>query len=312
MGYNIPILFIFFNRPETALISFEKIKKCKPAKLYLASDGGRENKKGEEQIVINLRETIIGQIDWNCEVKTLFRDRNYGCGPNVFAAINWLFENEEYGIILEDDCIVQDSFFAYMEEMLTIYKDDQRIGMVAGYNSISKHYTSYSYLFSTYKACWGWGTWKRAWKQMDYEMKWRNTPQADDIIFRMGYKGTDKQECLYKLYKIDYKMVSAWDWQWYFSLAANNQLCIFPSINLVSNIGFGKNATHTSKRCKSVCATGDLEFPLKHPICVVCNMKFDKEFHNNLYSIKRIFRNLFIPKWVYKLINRNEIQNNNI
>ncbi len=303
MKFDIPVLFIFFNRSQVALQSFEKIKKCKPSKLYLASDGYRDNKPEEAACVLNLRNEILGRINWECEIKTLFHDKNLGCGPGVYAAINWFFENEEWGIILEDDCVVQDSFFNYMRELLKRYKNDQRIGMIAGYNPINTYSTQNSYLFSTYKACWGWGTWRRAWMQMDYEMKWRKTPQADDIIFKMGYKGSDRRECLYKLFKIDCGMVSAWDWQWYFSLAAQNQLCIFPSKNLVSNIGFGENATHTKSKNKLVAIAEDLTFPLTHPTYVVPHCAFDKAYHRKMYSFKRRIRNL-IPHSIYLYLNK--------
>ena len=138
--YKIPILFVIFNRPEIARKSFESIRKRKPQKLYIACDGARSNKPGEIEIVEKTRKTILDAVDWDCEVKTLFQKDNLGCGRGVYTAISWLFENEEKGIILEDDCVVNSSFFLFMEHILEKYKEDQRIGMVAGSNlHIRKH-----------------------------------------------------------------------------------------------------------------------------------------------------------------------------
>ena len=144
--FTMPVLFVFFNRKNTACESFKRIRNAKPAKLYLAQDGARKDKCGEDIIVKETREAILSMIDWDCEVKTLFQDENLGCGVGVFTAISWLFENEEMGVILEDDCVVTNSFFKFMEQMLRKYKEDQRIGMIAGSNLISgytEHKTSY-------------------------------------------------------------------------------------------------------------------------------------------------------------------------
>ncbi len=299
--YPIPVLFCFFNRPDTTKKAFDEIRKCKPQKLYLASDGPREN-RNESSTIFQLRNDIINSIDWDCEVKTLFRDHNLGCSLGIKTAIDWLFENENFGIILEDDCIVQPSFWQYMQELLVRYENDLRIGMIAGYNQLNNIFNEDSYAFSSYKACWGWATWRRAWKNMDIEMKWRTTHQYNDIMMRTGLYGKDIRETEFKLMKIDANLVSAWDWQWYSALAAQNQLCIFPAVNLVTNIGFGKDATHTSNKSDSVDATQNLAFPLKHPNYIVPNYSFDKRFHKNLYNCKRIIRNLLIPMFLYKRI----------
>ena len=132
--YNIPILLVFFTRENTALRTFERIRKVQPKKLYLACDGAREDREGEKEVVDNLRDKLLKQVDWECEVKTRFLNKNLGCSLGVSSAIDWLFENEEVGIILEDDCLPQKTFFPFMEEMLVRYKDDDRIGMVDGAN----------------------------------------------------------------------------------------------------------------------------------------------------------------------------------
>jgi len=290
-SYSIPVLFIFFNRKEIALESFEKIKKAKPQKLYLASDGHREDKMGEAEKVLEIRNAILQEIDWDCDIQTLFHETNLGCANAVLTAINWLFEKEENGIILEDDCVVQDSFFPFIEELLERYKDDSRIGMIDGANYIQYEIEN-SYCFSRYKSTNGWATWRRAWKNMDMDMKWRDTKSDSSVLKNMGYLGKDINCWKYSLKAIDANFVSAWDWQWYFTLASQNQLSIVPKVNLVSNIGFGKDATHTTEKLKpKYLAEKELSFPLLHPKYILPDYSFDKVFNkgynNFIYTLKR-------------------------
>ena len=145
---NTAVLFVVFNRLDTTKQVFKAIREAKPPRLYIASDGARETKDGEEQIVKNVREYITSHIDWECEVKTLFREKNLSCGPSVKNAIDWFFQHEECGIILEDDTVPNMSFFRYCEELLIKYKDDTRIGMISGNNHINFIPETDSYLFS--------------------------------------------------------------------------------------------------------------------------------------------------------------------
>lgn len=282
--YNIPILLVFFNREDVVLQTFARIRETQPAKLYLACDGAREACEGEKQVVDNLRDKILSMVDWDCEVHTRFLDKNVGCSLGVSSAIDWLFENEEVGIVLEDDCVAQKSFFRFVEEMLEYYKNDNRIGLIAGYNPIdSKHKINGSYCFSKYKSTWGWATWRRVWKNMDLNMSWRDTDVAESIIKNMGYEGVDVRYWKYRLKAIDAEFVSAWDWQFFFSQAAQNQLTVYPKVSLISNIGFGEGATHTSFSAgvSDYLASQELEFPLQHPKYVVPDYDFDKCFYKN-------------------------------
>lgn len=291
-NYNIPILFVFFNRLEISMRAFEAVRRQRPQRLYLACDGPRNDKSGEAEIVLGIRNTILNSIDWDCDVKTLFQEKNLGCGKGVFTAINWLFDNEELGIVLEDDCVANDSFFRFMAEILNKYKDDQRIGMVAGSNLISTYNEKRcSYFFSRYKSCWGWGTWKRAWQNMDMEMNWRKD-YLRDIISNSGYYARGEYKWHHQLKCIDEDYVSAWDWQWYYSLAAQNQLCVYPSVNLVSNIGDDANATHTSfgNITKASC---DMTFPLVPPKYVCPNERFDNAFWKDENTIRLRIQRLF-------------------
>lgn len=282
---ELPILFVIFNRKDIAYKSLLSIRKLQPKHIFIACDGPRKNKIGEEDLVCKTRETILKAIDWECEVKLLFQEKNLGCGFGVYSAIEWFFNNVEYGVILEDDCIATQSFFRYAYEMLIRYKDDERIGMIAGTNPVF-YDSPHSIIFSKYKSCWGWGTWRRAWKNMDLSMSWRNGSQINDIISNCGYRGKDSGIWRYKLRCIDRKFVSAWDWQWYFSLSAQNQLCIYPKYNQISNIGDDAEATHTSFSNITL-PSQELTFPLTLPDFIVPNDAFDKKFFklsNSVYA----------------------------
>lgn len=278
--YNIPILFIFFNREDIALKAFEMIRSVRPTRLYLSQDGPRIDRGEEEQRkLIRIRKHIIERIDWECTVHQRFMNKNLGCAMGVKTAIDWIFETEKYGIILEDDCVVSKSFFPFMEDILVRYKDDQRIGMVAGTNPIEKYRGRTSFHFSRFKSCWGWATWARAWKNMDMDMTWRETDMMS-VINNSGFNSRHNSKWHFQLKCIDRNHVSAWDWQWYFSLAAQNQLCVYPAVNLVSNIGNDIEATHTSFG-DITRERHELPLPLTAPSIVAPDYHFDKMFDAN-------------------------------
>lgn len=300
--YDIPILFIIFKRYDTTYRVFQEIRKIKPKKLYIAGDAGRTL---EEQKKCDQTRTIINLVDWDCEIKTLFHTQNHGCKYGPFTAINWFFENEEKGIILEDDCLPNHSFFLFMKEILEKYKDDDRIGMVAGHNPISID-IPYSYIYSRFKGCWGWGTWKRSWINIDIELNRVN--YSKEIVPLMVYNNYKRKHWLHALKLINENKVSAWDWPWYFSLASQNQLCVFPCKNLVANIGFGEEGTHCMGDApQNVLQSFEIEFPLKEPINYAPFLKFELTFENTLtmgqYKFRKALKRI-ISKFIPKIIKR--------
>ena len=168
---DIPVLLIFFARPKQTALVFEQIKLARPSKLYLYQDGARENRLDDIKNIEICRE-IVSDIDWNCQVKTFFQDENFGCDPSEFIAQKWMFENEEYGIVLEDDDVPSQSFFPFCKEILEKYKFDERINMVCGMNNFGEMENNPdSYFFSTSGSIWGWATWKRVIDQWDDNYK---------------------------------------------------------------------------------------------------------------------------------------------
>lgn len=299
-----PILFIIFNRKDVALKSLAAIKKSKPKRIYISGDGPRKTIEQEKEKVKNTREAVISAIDWDCEIKTLFQDENLGCGPGVYTAINWFFENEEQGIILEDDCVASDSFFPFCETLLKEYKYDERIGLISGFNQVGSIPVSDSYCFSKYSVCWGWATWRRAWHNMDYDMKWRGGDFEKSILSNCGYLGKDYVYWKRRVKAVETGLVSAWDFQWCYSVASQNQLAAFPEVNLISNIGYGEDATHSSKSpFMNYENRGELKLPLRHPKYVLPQTEFDKSF----YKERNTFINSlawFFPKSIKDTVKR--------
>ncbi len=164
---TIPVLFLIFNRPDTTQPVFNEIREAKPTKLFVAADGPRDNKKGEKEECEKTRK-IIEQVDWDCELYKLYRDKNLGCKIAVSSAIDWFFENVEEGIILEDDCLPHPSFFRFCQELLEKYKGDERVFVISGDNFLfGRKRTNYSYYFSRYNHCWGWAGWIRTLSDYD-------------------------------------------------------------------------------------------------------------------------------------------------
>lgn len=251
-NYSTPILFVVYNRPDTTKQVFEEIKKLKPKYLFVAADGYREEKENDKEQVLATRDIIINGVDWNCELKTRFSDFNQGCFNGVKNAINWFFENVEYGIILEDDIIPGPAFFKFQEQMLLKYKDDHRFLSVSGFNfGIQKDHS-----FTTrFMNMWGWGTWRRAATQVDYCLnKWKNAnvfQKYSMLIFALkeGNKiDTPWAEFWYRKFnELAYLGTpGTWDFQWVFFGLMHNKRIIVPPKSLTMNIGFNHdNATHT-------------------------------------------------------------------
>lgn len=238
------LLFLVFNRPGSTRQVFEAIRQAKPSKLYVAADGIRPDTAGEEAKVQKVR-AIATNVDWDCEVKTLFRDQNLGCKIAVSSAITWFFEHEEEGIILEDDCLPNQSFFKFCDQMLSEYRNDSRIMMISGTNYLFNQYVGDSdYFCSRYFAIWGWATWRRAWKHYDISMKeWPTYRSAGYIeaIFGAG----DVANFYNKTFDhISNAQIDTWDLQWVYSCIVNYGLSIVSTKNLIANIGI--HGTHTS------------------------------------------------------------------
>jgi hypothetical protein len=272
------VLFLIFNRPDTTEKVFAAIRNARPAKLYVAADGTREGRPGEADQCRATRE-IATAIDWECELHTLFRDRNLGCRDAVSSAISWFFQQEDEGIILEDDCLPHPSFFPFCELMLDRYRDDERVMMIGGTNYLLNQIDIVeSYCFSRYFPIWGWASWRRAWSNYDLIMADWPRLKAEGAL-KSFYSQRFMQRYISNMFDgARAGRLATWDIQWFYSCLFNNALCIIPRVNLISNIGLV--GTHTSGD------TANNSFPvfdlqtehLVHPTKVYPNFPYDGGF----------------------------------
>ncbi|MDR0408153.1 MAG: hypothetical protein LBH45_04510 [Campylobacteraceae bacterium] len=265
--FKTPILLLVFNRLDTTIKVFNEIKKIQPKKFYIACDGPRENKKNELSKVKEVREYILKNIDWDCEIKTLFRDENLGCKYSISDAITWFFNNEEQGIILEDDCLPNKSFFAFCEKMLEKYKNNLKIGHIGGSNfqkNIKRG--DADYYFSAYSHVWGWASWANRWIKYNVEL---DNIDNDKFLYKY-FKNKNAIKYWSHIFKaMKDKKIDTWDYQWTFTLWNNNQISIIPNKNLISNIGFGDGATHTKFKHDPFANMPTFELTIKkHPLTI--------------------------------------------
>ncbi len=241
LALKTPILFLIFNRPDTTQRVFEQIALQKPLKLYIAADGARESKTGEFDLCETTRK-IVETITWPCEVKKLFREENLGCKIAISSAINWFFEQEEEGIILEDDCLPHPDFFNFCEAMLDRYRTNDKVMHISGNNFQEglRHGES-SYYFSSYAHIWGWATWKSAWKKYSLLL---NPEEANALIDKRFKHFLERKYWRMVVAKLQSGEFNTWDYQWTMALWKYEGLAIIPNINLISNIGFGEASTH--------------------------------------------------------------------
>lgn len=289
---NTPVLFMIFNRIEPTIQVFEQIRKAKPPRLYVASDGARETKQGENELVEKVRTYIVNSVDWDCEVFYLFRENNLGCKIAVSEAITWFFQHEEQGIILEDDCKPSQSFFWFCEDMLNYYKNDMRIWHISG-NNFQKGVQrgEGSYYYSRYAHIWGWATWANRWQRYDVSLNTFSEFKKRNKIKYVFENKREQQFWLCNFQQIIDEKINTWDYQWEYCVIVNNGLCITPSVNLISNIGFGENATHTFDPDSELAniQEHDIAFPLIHPKFMILDKEADKFTGLKFFVKKKLF-----------------------
>ncbi len=305
-----PILFIIFNRPETTVRVFDQIKAYKPEILYIASDGPRIDKISDFEKCRQTRE-IINLIDWPCKIFKNFSEKNLGCKRRISSAIDWFFENEEYGIILEDDCVPDQSFFYFCAELLEKYKNNIEVGIISGNNfQFNKIQNEYSYYFSKYPHIWGWATWRRVWQKYDVTINsWPEIKRSS--AFKEAIGGWKEYMYWSSIFNEVYEnKIDTWDYQLAYMFLVNNLCAIMPTVNLVTNIGFHPTeSTHTRRKSKFAnMLISPMIFPLIHPPRIVIDTERDKITKKNIrpfwkYCFKKILVLLKIKKYVITLLN---------
>lgn len=300
---DIAVLLIFFARPEKIRQVFESVREARPSRLYLYQDGPRPGRQDDLENIKKCRE-YVSNIDWECEVHYKYQEQNYGCDPSEFIAQKWMFEKEEYGIILEDDDVPSQSFFPFCKEVLEKYKNDTRFGYVCGMNHLGKYgdLKDGSYFFSQSGSIWGWATWKHVVDAWDEHYTWLDDERTKTLVnqnfskaFNEVFVGASKRHRATG--RAHYETILAG------SIYLQNRLNIIPIVNMISNIGIGDNGTHAVNDIDLVpkgvrqilyMKTYELDFPLRHPKYVLEDKEYTKRVERIMgigHPMVRTYRN---------------------
>lgn len=304
-----PILLIVFNRPDLTLKVLNEIKNVSPSKLYIAVDGPREKVLEDKNKCLEVLK-IVKNIAWDCEVHFLIQEHNLGCSMGPRKALEWFFLHEESGIILEDDCLPSKGFFLFCSELLDYYKNEEKIINICGSNMGDNKIGSSGYFFSRFMNMSGWATWRRSVNLIDYDLNdWKNSRRSLYSVyevFRQHFFDTDIGWYNYWKHKFDltteYENVTWWDWQWIYYQINNKKFTIIPNKNLVSNIGFNEQATHTKDSANRLAniPLQAMHFPLQHPLIIKPDFKYEEYFVKWVwcYHKRTIFSNWLKQKLI--------------
>ena len=279
---HVPVLFLIFNRIDTAVRVLERIREAKPSEIYIAADGPRTGNATEAEKCRQVRQWVLENIDWDCKVHTLFKEKNEGCGTGLVNSINWFFDNVAAGIILEDDCLPDSSFFPFCEQLLAKYNETETVSSISGTNILGTWRSPYPYLFSYYGGNWGWATWRRAWNLNKGLIYCENLHDENRYSFlRELFNNQAQEKALTALF--DHVLSDKnsqqhiWDIQWLYTRLYHKTLSITPAKNMIANIGFGEQSTHTKGSNPFATKTYAFRFPLNDRVPLKADLDFDYE-----------------------------------
>lgn len=262
------VAFFIFNRPDTTNRVFARIADARPKRLFVVADGARLDRPGELALCQQARE-VVEHVNWPCDVQRNYSDRNMGCRDRLASGIKWVFDQVDEAIVLEDDCLPEPTFFRYAAELLERYRHDHRVMAISGDTfQMQPPATGASYYFSRYFHCWGWATWKRAWAHYDVALQaWPRVSGTDWLRERLDGDVDATTFWSQQFDAVHEGRVNTWDFQFVFACWMAGGMTILPRRNLVSNLGFRADATHTSDTTSSLArlATEPMMFPLLHP-----------------------------------------------
>lgn len=290
MVLETPIAFCIFNRPALTCRVLEVIAQAKPRRLLVIGDGARANRPDEAELVQQTRE-VIKNVNWDCDVQVNYAAQNMGCKKRIASGLDWAFQQSEELIILEDDCLPDPSFFSYCQDLLTRYRNDDRIMMISGDNFQPQRRTPNSYFFSRWAHIWGWASWRRAWQHFDMEIStWplAKTNNSLRAAFSSDNEYRDWKPILDRQFAGE---IDTWDFPWQYACWANHGLSIIPERNLISNIGFGRDATHTIDPESHLANRPTTSIgKLVHPELILANHEADQ------YTLEEIFGPMLSPR----------------
>jgi hypothetical protein len=285
---DVPVLMIAFNRPEKTQRVFEAVRAAAPRNLYLAADGPRADVPSDLERCTRTRQ-VLDNVDWPCDVRRLYQPSNLGCKRGVGAAIGWFLANEENGIILEDDCLPTADFFPFCSALLERYRDTPEVMMIGGHNPLGRWDESgTSYVFSRTAPIWGWATWRRAWARYDPGMTGWGDPEARAVV-RSRMPRTEYRITSQRFDSVYEGRRDTWDFGWAFAILINHGVSVMPARNLVANIGFDNEATHTRRSWsrEGAVPTHPYEGPLRHPLSTTPDDRFERALFRNRFPFGR-------------------------
>jgi hypothetical protein len=291
---NTPVLILVYNRPFQTKVLIDSLRKIRPKKIFISSDGPKINTLDAKQN--HEVKNILKKINWTKEIKLNYMNKNYGCKEAVSRGIKWFFSKVKMGIILEDDCIPNKDFFFFTQKMLNKYKNNKNIYVVSGNNFLdNKVKINESYYFSKYNHCWGWATWARAWKNYDKNLhKWNSFKKSKS--WKNKFIISLERKYWERIFNLCYKKkIDSWAYPWLYSIWLKNGLSILPKSNLVENIGFNLDATHTFSHKKLNFPAKKIERKIIHPEIIKINDLADAFVLNNFFCIKNFF-------WPYRFV----------
>lgn len=280
------VAFLVFNRPELTRRVLAAIREARPPRLLVVADGPREGHPTDAARCVEVRAVIEAGVDWPCSVEKNYAEKNLGCGRRVTSGLDWVFERAEAAIVLEDDCLPDPTFFRFCEELLERYRDDKRVAQVGGTNHQYRDFRREgSYFFSRYNHIWGWASWRRAWVMNDHVMRdWAGFASGGGCE-RLFPPGRVARFWRRQWSSVAAGKIDTWDLQWSFACLRRGALTALPTTSLVSNIGFGADATHTTDRQSHELKIGSARFPLVHPGRVEPDAEADAHMERWMFSI---------------------------
>jgi hypothetical protein len=279
-----PLVYVIFNRPDLTRISFDLVRKARPEVMYVAADAPRPDRPGEDRLTREARR-IADEIDWDCDVRRYYAEENMGCGRRISSVITAALEDFESVIVLEDDCIPDPSFFAFCEQLLDRFRDDQRIMAISGDNfQKGRRRTDASYYFSKYPHCWGWATWRRAWQHFSLEIpQWPEFRDSGGLHAYCDSPG-ELEHWTWQFDQVHQGNIDTWAFPWMLCCWLQHGLTVLPSVNLVSNLGFRADGTHTLQKSPfAELPTESIDFK-KHPSTVYRHAEADRFTDELVYS----------------------------
>lgn len=304
-----PVLFITFARPEYARQTFDAIKNAKPSKLYFYSNKARHDKP-DELAKNNQIRAYKDEIDWECDLLTFFRDKHVDIYTSLWSAIDWVFDNEEQAIILEEDCVPSLAFFDFCEQLLPKYKDDLRVWVISGNNFIEGFNPGgYDYVYSRYPFMYGWASWQSRWKRVNRDNVDLNKMIEYGLhkqLFSLNHRRTQFIIRRHKQLVEFLQSNNAWDYKFGFTRLVEGGFGIVPVHSLVSNIGVighhnksGKEGL-THNRIKKNDSNYIIQNP---PPFIIPNYHYDRRFFDKVFYKKTRF-----PKSAIRFLNKFSIK----